>query len=99
MKGQKKVEVAGKELTLVFNWAAVEDFCDEHDLTFTQFDKEVMKPKKLRSLIYYMAKEGGSDVELDDLRQMSFNDVQSVMSLIEESSAGEDVTEKKPKKK
>lgn len=86
MKGQKQVTVAGKELKLVFNWAAVEDFCEEHDLTFSQFDKEVMKPKKLRSLIYHMAKEGGSDVKFDDLRKMSFDDVQSVMSLIEESS-------------
>ena len=98
MIGERKITVDGKDVKLRFDWGAVEDFCEAEDVSFQSFDKALGSPKKMRSLIYHMAKSAGSDIKEDDLRKMSFSQMSVVSELISEAM-GDDITKKKPKKK
>ena len=89
MKGTKTVQVDGKEITLRFDLGAIEDFCEDLDIGFSEWEKEVFdKPKSLRKFIYYMAKSGGSDIEADELRKMTVTELSDIAEIIGESAVG-----------
>ena len=85
MIAERKINVGDREVKLRFDWGAVEDFCEANDVGFSDFDKAVQSPKKLRSLIYYMAVSAGETLEADELRGMAFNQMSVVSELIEEA--------------
>lgn len=85
MKGQRSITVNGKEVNLVFDWGAVEDFCEDEGVSLGEFETVVQSPKKMRTLIYHMAQSGGSKVKKDDLRKMSFSSMATVSELIAEA--------------
>lgn len=85
MIGERTIKVGDKDVKLRFNWGAVEDFCEAEDVSFQQFDKALGSPKKMRALIFHMAKSAGSDIEFDDLRSMAFSQMNIVSELIAEA--------------
>ena len=98
MIGERKITVDGKDVSLRFDWGAVEDFCEAEDVSFQSFDKALGSPKKMRSLIYHMAKSAGSDIKEDDLRLMSFSQMNIVSDLISEAMGESEGKAVKPKK-
>lgn len=90
MKGQRTLDLNGKELTISFTFGAVEDFCEELDITFGDWQQEVFEsPKNMRLFIYYMAKENHKDLEADELRDLDFFDAMGTVSgFIKEASQG-----------
>lgn len=97
MKGSRKIEVDGKDVTLRFDWGAVEDFCEDTGISFSDFETAINSPKSMRILIYHMAKAGGSEIEKDELRKMSFGSMNTVSELISEAMT-EGNGKAKPKK-
>lgn len=93
MKGHRTIKVNGKDIPLVFNWGAVEDFCEEEGITVADFEQVVRSPKKMRSLIYHMAREAGAKIKKDDLRAMPFSALAVVTGLIKEAMAGNEQAE------
>ena len=85
MIGERTIKVGEKKVNIRFDWGAVEDFCEAEDVSFQQFDKALGSPKKMRALIYHMAKSAGSDIEADDLRSMGFSQMNIVSELIAEA--------------
>ena len=85
MKGKREITIGDKMVPVVFDWGAVEDFCEDNDVSFAEFEKAINKPKQMRSLIYHMARSAGSDVAFDDLRKMSFSQMAIVSELIQEA--------------
>lgn len=85
MIGERKIQLNGAEVSLRFDWGAVEDFCEAEGVTFSDFDKAVQSPKKLRLLIYHMACSAGEKIKKDDLRGMAFSQMSVVSQLIEEA--------------
>lgn len=98
MIGERSIKVSGKDIKLRFDWGAVEDFCEAEDVSLQEFDKALGSPKKMRSLIYYMAKSAGSDIKADDLRAMSFSQMNIVSELISEAMNDNTGKAVKPKK-
>ena len=96
MIGERTIKVGDKKVKLRFDWGAVEDFCETEEVSFQDFDKALGSPKKMRSLIYHMAKSAGSDIESDDLRSMGFSQMSIVSDLIAEAMSEGKVA--KPKK-
>ena len=85
MKGKREITIGDKKIPVVFDWGAVEDFCEEQGVSFADFEKAINKPKQMRSLIWHMARSAGSDVAFDELRRMSFNQMTVVTDLINEA--------------
>jgi hypothetical protein len=85
VKGTRSITIGGKEIPLVFDWGCVEDFCEDEGVTFGEFESAIQSPKKMRSLIYHMARSGGSKIKKDDLRKMRVSDMSIVSELISES--------------
>ena len=98
MIGERSITVSGKKVKIRFDWGAVEDFCEAEDVSFQGFDKALGSPKKMRSLIYHMAKSAGSDIEANDLRSMGFSQMSIVSELIAEAMGESEGKVKKPKK-
>ena len=98
MIGERSIKVSGKDVKLRFDWGAVEDFCEAEDVSFQGFDKALGSPKKMRSLIYHMAKSAGSEIKEDDLRAMSFSQMNVVSELISEAMGESEGKAVKPKK-
>ena len=88
MKGERTITAGSKKIKLCFDWGAVEDFCEAEGIGFADFDKAMQSPKKLRSLIYYMALSAGEKIEADELRKMAFSQMSVVSELIEEAMGG-----------
>lgn len=85
MIGERQITVGDKKVKLRFDWGAVEDFCEAEGVSFSDFDKAVQSPKKLRLLIYHMALSAGEKIESDDLRGMAFSQMSVVSELIGEA--------------
>ena len=98
MIGERTIEIGDKKVNLRFDWGAVEDFCEAEDVSFQQFDKALGSPKKMRSLIYHMAKSAESDIEADELRSMGFDQMTVVSELISEAMGDSVGKVAKPKK-
>jgi len=87
MKGQREIQLNGDTLTIKFTFGAVEDFCEELGITFSDWQEEVFNsPKNMRMFIYHMAKDD-ADIEPEDLRELDFFDTMGkVSSFISEAS-------------
>ena len=89
MKGEKTIDLNGDEIKIRFDFGAVEDFCEELDIDFSGWQEEALnKPKNIRLLTYYMAKDHNKGLKPEDLRRMQFGEIQTIMALISESTAG-----------
>ena len=89
MKGEKTIDLNGDEIKIRFDFGAVEDFCEELDIDFSGWQEEALnKPKNIRLLTYYMAKDHNKGLKPEDLRRIQFGEIQTVMALISESTAG-----------
>ena len=89
MKGEKKIDLNGDEIKIRFDFGAIEDFCEELDIDFSGWQEEALnKPKNIRLLTYYMAKDHNKGLKPEDLRRMQFGEIQTIMALISESTAG-----------
>lgn len=88
MKGQRKLNLNGKDLLIRFSFGAVEDFCEELDIKFSQWEQEVFdSPKNLRIFIYHSAKENLKDLKPEQLRNLDFFEAMGkVASLIHEAT-------------
>lgn len=89
-KGKRTISVGDKKLELRFSFGAVEDFCEQLDITFSDWQDEVFQsPKNMRILLFHLAKENAEGLKADDLRDLDFFEaIQTVTELIEESSQG-----------
>jgi len=85
MKGQKSITVNGKQVTLKFDWGAVEDFCEEMDISFSDFQNVIQRPKALRLLVYHMSVSGGSDITKEELRGLGLDQISLIGDLISEA--------------
>lgn len=73
MKGQRTIPFGDDTLTLRFTFGAVEDFCEQMDINFSEWEKEVFThPKNMRLFIYHMAKADADDLSPEDLRELDF---------------------------
>lgn len=88
MKGETTIELGGEEIKLRFDFGAVEDFCEEMGIDFSDWQEEVFKsPKNIRLLAFFMAKDH-NEVESDDFRRMMFSDIKAITGLITSSTDG-----------
>lgn len=86
---QTKLDLNGKEVPIRFDLGAIEDFCEEMEVDFTEFtSKALNSPKAIRTLIFHMAKAAGSDVKKDELRRLDFDQLSKVTEFISGDGEG-----------
>lgn len=85
MIGERTIKIGERKVSLRFDWAAVEDFCEAEGVNFSEMTVAMQSPKKMRMLIHNMAKSAGEDIEADELRGMSFTELSIVTELIAEA--------------
>ena len=88
MKGEKTISVNGKEYKVRFTLGAMEELQDhiEKDGFEGGTDQALQKMKYLRVFLSKMTKFAGNEVDADEFKQMDFSEVQSALSIVEESS-------------
>lgn len=86
---QTKLNLNGKELSLRFDLGAIEDFCEDMDVDFSEFNtKALQSPKGIRYLIYHMAIAGGSEVTLEELKRLEFSELNKFTEFISGDGKG-----------
>ena len=88
MKGEKTISVNGNEYKVRFTLGAMEELQDhlEADGFDGGTDQALQKMKYLRVFLSKMTKFAGNEVDADEFKQMDFSEVQSALSIVEESS-------------
>lgn len=85
-KGEKKVEIAGKEIKLRFDLNALDSFCETNDVGLDELDSALNKPSKIKSFIQCLAISGGSEISLDEIGSLALDELHNVFEIVKEST-------------
>lgn len=94
MKGQKKVHIAGKEVSLRFDLNALEQFTEATQTGLADIDGALDKPKNIKMFIQCLAESGGSKISLDEIGSLDFTQLAEIFALVKESAGNLTAPEK-----
>lgn len=86
MKGQKKVSIGEKEVTLRFDLNALSAFCDELEVGLSELDAKLDVPSNIIFFIQCLAESGGSKVSKDEIGKLGFDELSNIFDLVKESA-------------
>lgn len=87
MKGQTKVQIGEKEVSLRFDLNALDSFCEKADCGLSELDKALDTPKNIKLFVQCLAESGGSKVSTEEIGALGFSELNAVFELVK-SSAG-----------